>query len=168
MSLPTRIVNMIAMTTLVACTPGGASPGNDMAPLSCQLATAATIHAATPAMVRLTLRNTTDHPVEVLQYFTPFEGLLGEVFVVRYQGEPIPYQGPLVKRGPPVDEDWLPIGPGGSLSAEVDISGAWDLGRPGAYSLQLSKPLSFRKPGRTATMLLAAASCGTVHFSIEE
>lgn len=168
MNLPTRIVHVIALATLVACTPGGASPGNDMAPLSCQLAAAATIRAATPAMVRLTLRNTTDHPLEVLRYFTPFEGLLGEVFVVRYQGEPIPYQGPMVKRGPPADEDWLPVGPGGSLSAEVDISGAWDLSRPGVYSLQLRNALSFREPGRTATTLVPAASCGSVHFSVEE
>jgi hypothetical protein len=71
-SLPTRMAHVIALATLVACTPGGASPGDDMAPLSCQLATAATIRAATPAMVQLTLRNTTDHRLEVLRYFVRY------------------------------------------------------------------------------------------------
>lgn len=54
------------------------------------------------------------------------------------------YQGPMVKRGPPTDEDWLQLKSAAILSNELDISRAWDLGKKGQYSLSLSQDISYR------------------------
>jgi hypothetical protein len=38
----------------------------------------------------------------VLKWFTPLEGIGGDIFRVERDGAELPYHGKLVKRGPPV------------------------------------------------------------------
>jgi hypothetical protein len=135
------------------------------ATLSCQLSVTGALQPGQPVTVELTLHNGLATPVEVLRYFTPFEGILGEIFDVRRQGEPVPYEGPMVKRAAPGDDDWLALPAGQELSASVDLAEAWDLSRPGKYELQLSNSISYRLPGENEPRQLEAASCGKVEFS---
>jgi len=111
------------------------------------------------------LHNGLATPVEVLRYFTPFEGILGEIFDIRRQGEPVPYEGPMVKRGAPGDEDWLALPAGQELSAAVDLSEAWNLTQPGEYQLQLRNSIMYRVPGETEPRQLDATGCGVVVFT---
>lgn len=49
-----------------------------------------------------TLENLSDETVYVLKWFTPLEGLFGDIFRITRDSEEIPYTGPMVKRGDPV------------------------------------------------------------------
>lgn len=133
---------------------------------TCALTIDRSIPAGEPVNARLLLTNSTANPISVLQYHTPFEGILGPVFIVTFKGKQLIYQGPLVKRGPPQDEDWLEVGTGDSLSAEVDIGGAWELGSAGDYGLKLSAPITYRVAGNDELRQLAAGACGSVEFTI--
>jgi len=150
-----------------ACASSGSGLPANMDTPHCSLAVAESIPSGQPVTVHLVLRNPSASALEVLQYHTPFEGILGEIFELRLQGQSLAYQGRMVKRGPPGDEDWLPLDAGVTLSAEVDISNAWELGLPGEYSLQLRNGITYRLAGHTDPRQLAASSCGVVSFHIQ-
>jgi hypothetical protein len=87
-------------------------------------------------LVRFTLRNRSARPVSVLTWQTPLEGLLGDVFRVRKDGgEPLPYRGPMVKRGDPDADDYVRLAPGAEATEEVDVALAYDLTSPGRYAI---------------------------------
>ena len=99
-------------------------------------------------------------------YGSIFEGILGEIFDIQWQGQPLQYEGPMVKRAAPGGEDWLLLEAGDVLSATVDISEAWNLARPGDYQLQLRNGISYRVEGETEPRQLDPAACGVVHFAV--
>jgi hypothetical protein len=134
--------------------------------LSCQLSVSSQVQQGHPVNIELELHNGLAVPVRVLRYFTPFEGILGEIFDVHWQGQPVPYEGPMVKRAAPGEEDWLLLNAGEELSATLDISEAWNLTRPGEYRLQLRNGISYRVAGEPEPRQLDPASCGTVDFAI--
>lgn len=80
-----------------------------------------------PIMIKFTLQNCTDEHLWVLTWYTPLEGLKGKIFLVICNGKEIPYEGPMVKRGDPVRNDYVHIGPMESVSAEIDLSRAYNL-----------------------------------------
>jgi len=133
---------------------------------SCSLLVADSFTAGSPVKVGLELHNPGEEAIEVLQYFTPLEGILGSVYRVSFQGESLDYLGPMVKRMPPGDEDWLPLPAGDSLSTEVQINNAWDLSRAGDYRIELSNDISYRASPAAETRLLSAESCGSTQFMI--
>jgi len=72
------------------------------APLACRLQAAPTHPAGGPITVRFVLRNPGRRAVSVLDWHTPLEGLLGDIFSIRpLGGDALRYQGPMVKRGDP-------------------------------------------------------------------
>jgi heat shock protein HslJ len=90
--------------------------------------------------VKFTLTNTSAHGFFVLKWFTPLEGLAGDIFQVRRDGEELPYVGKLVKRGAPVSEDYVWIDAGGSVSAEIDLAEGYDFSQAGQYTLLFRSP----------------------------
>ena len=90
--------------------------------------------------VRFTLTNTSSEGFFVLKWFTPLEGLAGDIFLVQRDGVDLPYRGKLVKRGPPISEDYVWIDAGGSISAEVDLAEGYDFSPAGQYTLQFRSP----------------------------
>jgi heat shock protein HslJ len=90
--------------------------------------------------VRFTLTNTSSVGFFVLKWFTPLEGLAGDIFRVQRDGVDLPYRGKLVKRGPPISEDYVRIDAGGSISAEVDLAEGYDFSQAGQYTLQFRSP----------------------------
>ncbi|MFC2030098.1 META domain-containing protein [Chloroflexota bacterium] len=90
--------------------------------------------------VKFTLTNTSSEGFFVLKWFTPLEGLAGDIYRVRRDGEDLPYRGKLVKRGPPVSEDYVWLDAGGSISAEVDLAEGYDFSQAGQYTLQFRSP----------------------------
>jgi peptidyl-Lys metalloendopeptidase len=133
--------------------------------LSCRLSVAGSLQHGQPFTAGLALHNGMATLVEVLRYLTPFEGILGEIFDIRRQGEPVPYEGPMVKRAAPGDADWLALPAGQELYATVDPSEAWDLTQPGEYQLQLRNSIIYRVPGEAEPRQLDAAGCGVVVFT---
>jgi peptidyl-Lys metalloendopeptidase len=90
--------------------------------------------------VKFTLTNTLSEGLYVLKWFTPLEGLAGDIFRVRRDGLHLPYNGIQVKRAPPTAEDYVWLDAGGSISAEVDLAEGYDFSQPGQYTVQFSSP----------------------------
>jgi hypothetical protein len=110
------------------------------APLQCRLEAAPRQRAGGPVMVRLVLRNASRRALSVLSWGTPLEGLLSDAFVIREAGagasDPaLAYAGPMIKRGDPERDEYVRIAPRGETSAEVDLALAYDLARPGRYTI---------------------------------
>jgi hypothetical protein len=135
--------------------------------LSCALALSGPPAPGQAVSVELLLHNGLDVPVRVLRYFTPFEGILGEIFEVQWQNQPVIYEGPMVKRVAPGEDDWLPLPAGQDLTAAVDVSSAWNLTLPGEYRVQLRNGISFRVPDDPEPRQLEPADCGAVGFIVE-
>ena len=80
-----------------------------------------------PVIINFTLKNQTDIDLLLLNWYTPFEGLKGRIFLIMCDGKEIPYKGRMVKRGNPAKSDYVRICAGGSLSVKVDLSFAYNL-----------------------------------------
>jgi hypothetical protein len=159
---------LASLTALVALA-GGGKPGT---PLACRLSAAGAHPAAGPVTVRFVLKNTGSREVAVLTWQTPLEGLLGDVFrITTADGKEIPYRGPMVKRGDPDADEYVRIPPHGEASGEVDAAAAYDLSRPGRYTVSfrgsihdVSEPKSAPRP-RSAHEP-AALECPAVEIEV--
>jgi hypothetical protein len=111
--------------------------------LECHLEAPPVQMAGGPVLVRFRLRNPGRQPLSVLDWHTPLEGLLADIFSIRTAagGQPLRYTGPLVKRGDPEADEYVEIAPGGEASEEVDLAAAYDLSRPGRYTVSFKGPL---------------------------
>jgi len=83
--------------------------------------------AGTPITINFTLENLLDENLWVLNWYTPLEGMRGEIFQVKCDGKEIPYEGMMVKRGDPDRDSYIHIVPRGSVSEEVDLSSGYNL-----------------------------------------
>ena len=80
-----------------------------------------------PILITFDLENSSSTDLRVLTWYTPLEGIKGKIFEVTCDGEAIPYEGRMVKRGNPGQEDYVLIHAGGSAHAEFDLSQAYSL-----------------------------------------
>lgn len=80
-----------------------------------------------PIIVNFTLQNISNEKLWVLIWYTPLEGLKGNIFQVTCEGKEIPYEGPMVKRGQPSKADYIYIESGKSVSKEFDLSMAYQV-----------------------------------------
>jgi heat shock protein HslJ len=124
----------------------GITPDKTGAPVRQESALIATIEAqeslptGAVVKVRFTLTNVSSEGFFVLKWFTPLEGLAGDIFGVQRDGVDLPYRGKLVKRAPPISEDYVWMDAGGSISAEVDLAEGYDFSQAGQYTLQFRSP----------------------------
>jgi heat shock protein HslJ len=150
-------------------TPGGTTPTLS---LNCTLEVDEAHAVGEPVNLRFALRNSTDRPLYVLTWYTPLEGIAGDIFQIARDGQALPYQGMLAKRGDPDRAAYIPIGPGETASAEVDLSMGYDLSTPGAYQAQLTTGLgdvtddASLVPQRREDHRPQPLSCNTVRFQI--
>jgi peptidyl-Lys metalloendopeptidase len=110
----------------------------DAEPLECKLDSVHPLVAGGPVALRFRLTNRTAEPIWILRWNTPFEGWRGTLFTVTANGTEIPYQGPMVKRGDPVREDYVEIPAGESVSASVDLAEAYEIRQPGLYDVKVT------------------------------
>lgn len=108
--------------------------------LVAHLTAPASLRRGDPVPVQFTLTNVSELDLYVLKWYTPLEGIWGEIFRVTRDGRAIPYEGPLVSRGAPLPEDYVFLGPGASVSAAVDLSPAYDFSEPGIYTIAFRSP----------------------------
>lgn len=80
-----------------------------------------------PIMINFALENLQDEDLWVLKWYTPLEGLCGDIFQVKCDGKEIQYEGMMVKRGNPERDSYIHIVPQGSVSEEVDLSSSYNL-----------------------------------------
>jgi peptidyl-Lys metalloendopeptidase len=135
-----------------------------------------TFGAAAPVTVTLTIRNTGPGTLQLLRWLGPSADLEERLFTVSRDGAAVRYVGPEYKRASPELDDFLFIGPGRSISAEVQLSGAYDFSATGAYSIRYevgslkSNPVTLWVEGRQAAQPAAPSpgdvtTAGTISYT---
>ena len=69
--------------------------------------------------IQFTLTNDSDVDLYVLKWYTPLEGIGGQIFRVERDGQAVPYTGILAMRGDPTPEGYQLLEAGQSASASV-------------------------------------------------
>ena len=87
-------------------------------------------------VVTFTMTNTSDRPVRLLRWNTPFDGIEGDLFEVARNGEPVPYLGRVYKRGTPGPDDYLFLAAGESRSTVVELSAFYAMRYTGEYQVR--------------------------------
>lgn len=100
----------------------------------------ATFGAGEQTSVTITLTNDSRHPVKLLKWYTPAEGLEEELLQVTLNGEAVAFTGPHYKRPAATEKDFLTLAPGESLTRTVDLSEVYDLSRTGIYGVRFEAP----------------------------
>lgn len=109
--------------------------------LECVLETQERYVIGEPVELRFSLHNRSDRTLYVLTWYTPLEGLAGEIVRLMRDGDPVPYRGILAKRGNPTAEEYVEIQAGGTVSAVADLAEAYDLSRVGRYQVVFTSRL---------------------------
>jgi peptidyl-Lys metalloendopeptidase len=94
-----------------------------------------------PVELRFSLHNRTDRTFYVLTWYTPLEGLAGEILRLTRDGDPVPYQGMLAKRGDPTAVEYVAIQAGATADAVVDLGESYDLSPVGRYEVVFTSRL---------------------------
>jgi peptidyl-Lys metalloendopeptidase len=109
--------------------------------LDCTIDMDETYLVGDPVGLVFALHNPTNRPLYVLTWYTPLEGIAGDIFQATRDGAKLPYQGMLAKRGDPTGEEYVVIEPGEVASTQVDLRAGYDLSTPGSYQVQFTAGL---------------------------
>jgi peptidyl-Lys metalloendopeptidase len=94
------------------------------------------IGTADDVALKVTVRNDSAEDVYLLRWETALQGIDANIFDVRLDGKPVDYTGRLYKRATPTASDYVRIPAGGSVSADVELSSAYDMSRTGEYAIR--------------------------------
>jgi hypothetical protein len=106
--------------------------------LHCEMTQATASSSATELV--FSVRNRLDKEVKLLSWYTPLEGLMSDLFIITDDdGEALPYQGMMVKRGAPQESDYIAIPVGEAVEVVLELGLAYPFDS-GEYQITL-KPL---------------------------
>lgn len=95
-------------------------------------------------LIGVTFCNTLPHCLTMLEWGTPFDELLGDVFSIQGPGAlpaagsaDVQYVGPRYERGSPAPNDYMVLGPGECARVVIDVASGYDIRLPGSYKIQL-------------------------------
>jgi len=108
--------------------------------LRAEITSPETVPAGGPVWVRFTIANRGDRPLYLLDWYTPLEGVLGDIFQVTYRGQEQPYLGPLVSRAAPTPDQYVLLEPGDTETAVVDLAEVYDFSGAGNYQIVFRSP----------------------------
>ncbi|GAB2516685.1 M35 family metalloendopeptidase [Lysobacter humi (ex Lee et al. 2017)] len=91
--------------------------------------------------VDVELTNTSSRTVRVPAWQLPSPYLMAKLFEVTRDGQPVAYEGAMIKRGLPAASDFVILRPGQTHRATVDLSAFYDLTRTGEYTVTFKAPL---------------------------
>jgi heat shock protein HslJ len=155
----------LARAEAPASTPPVLAPG-------CTLVLNETYKVGEPVRLGFALHNQTDRPLYVLTWYTPLEGMAGEILQITRDGQALPYRGMLAKRGDPTRDEYVTIEPGEVAAAQVDLRTGYDLSAPGAYQVQFTAGLQdvtddgSLLPRKREEHRPQPVSCNAVAFSV--
>ena len=151
----------------IALTTGAAAA---MPHFECKLRVAEKVTTGRPVRLTFELVNRGSAPVRVLKWNTPLEGWFGSFLEVRRDGVEIPYEGPMVKRGAPAEDDYVRIAPGAKVAATVDLAQVYPAVAPGIYTIAFTGSLHDVVEGRQkvagAERTSVALACAPAQFRI--
>lgn len=93
-----------------------------------------------PVKLNFLLENQSQEALYLLKWYTPFEGIAGDIFAVTRDGQAIPYMGVLATRDNPTPESYILLEPGKSVSTDINIETAYDFSQPGLYTIKFRSP----------------------------
>ena len=108
--------------------------------LAAALSVPETVPLCDPIEIEFRVTNQSDQAVYLLNWYTPLEGIFGNIFQVTFEGQELPYLGPQVMRAAPLAEQYILLEPGGSATAVVDLSTTYDFYNAGHYSIAFKSP----------------------------
>jgi peptidyl-Lys metalloendopeptidase len=91
--------------------------------------------------VDVEITNTSKRIVRVPSWQLPDGFLQAKLFEVTRGGQPVAYEGPMIKRGLPSARDFVMLQPGETLRSTVDLSAFYDMSKSGEYTVAFSAPL---------------------------
>ena len=118
--------------------------------------------------LRFTLVNESDARLYLLRWYTPLEGIAGDIFLVKRNGQVLPYQGILASRMPPTPDDYVALDAGASVSVMVDLAEGYDLSEPGEYTVKFRSPVISHVARSEAEMSTTMEELGTVQIPCHE
>jgi peptidyl-Lys metalloendopeptidase len=93
--------------------------------------------------VEVVLTNASRKNLRIPHWQLPSAARISNLFQISRDGQPVQYEGALVKRGAPTAEDFVVIRPGRSHRAVVDLSTLYDMSAGGFYTVAYNAPLQF-------------------------
>lgn len=141
-----RIAPLVAGTAVLAgaiAAATAASPNATQNPLRVSIAAATGSASDFLGSVEVTVTNTSRHTVRVPRWQLPSDFIEAKVFEITRDGQPVQYEGPMIKRPLPQAADFAILRAGESLRVMVDLSAAYDLSRTGDYTVTYKVPLQF-------------------------
>ena len=118
--------------------------------------------------LRFTLVNESDARLYLLRWYTPLEGIAGDIFLVKRDGQVLPYQGILASRMPPTPDDYVALDAGASVSVAVDLAEGYDLSEPGEYTVKFLAPRISHVARSEAEMATTMEELGPVQIPCHE
>lgn len=96
-----------------------------------------TDETTSPTQLTFSVTNQLNDEVKLLIWYTPFEGLLSDMFIITTEaGEALDYQGMMVKRSQPDESDYLTLTPKSRKEITLELSQAYPFNQ-GKYRIQL-------------------------------
>ena len=121
------------LIALLAASGVGAAPKDG--PVVALSVTQGKFASAEDVLVTVTIYNPTKNPVKVLRWFTPEDQTAERLFAVARDGEPVAYTGPVYKRVPATENDYISLQPGASIVHTVNLGASYDLSKDGQYEV---------------------------------
>ena len=128
-----------------------------MAALEGHLVSESSYRSDEPVKVKFDLANREDHDLYVLTWYTPLEGLFSDCLKVLRDGERLPYDGVLAKRGLPTSQNYLLVPAGGEVTSVFDLSRAYEVSDSGNYEIALDTEIRdffFASPSKSLEELI--------------
>jgi hypothetical protein len=161
---------VLAALLVSACSwsPAGETVEASQSDLRASLEVPPQLSSGESTQLRFTLINESDIRLYLLRWYTPLEGIAGEIFLVKRDGQMIPYRGILASRMPPTPDDYVMLDPGASASAVVDLSEGYDLSEPGEYTVKFLSPKISHVARSEAAMATTMEELGPVQIPSHE
>jgi hypothetical protein len=98
----------------------------DIQPVKCNMEILTKQQLNQGVYAKFSLTNLLEEDIELLTWYTPFEGFLSDLFIITdSQDEKLVYQGVMVKRGTPEPSDYLVLKPKETVSINIKLSDAY-------------------------------------------
>ena len=132
---------LVRATAATAVLAGAIAAANAAAPATGSNPLRISMYATGNGDVEIVLTNTSNKTARVPRYQLPLGELEAKLFQVSRDGEPVAYEGPMIKRGLPQASDFAILRPGQSVRGVVALADAYDMRKGGTYTITLASSL---------------------------
>ena len=111
--------------------------------------------------------NNANQDLYLLKRDTPLEGLYSDFVSVSLDGRPLKYEGIRKLRRTPTKDEFVLLKASESISASVQINGAFSIDTDGLYTVQYSRPIQYLSVNEMSAMSIDWPRKSFVHESVQ-